>query len=56
MRSKIIPRNILSLSENERRDILQYLEKDAAELQMGINLKNPNIVGSVAKDMSYLKR
>ena len=37
----------------EKKEILEKLERDAAELQRGIDLKNPGVVGHIAKDKMF---
>lgn len=39
---------------SERMDILQRLEKDAAELQRGITEQNPSLVKHSARDPTYI--
>lgn len=40
--------------ERERQEILARLEADAAELQYGIETKNPAVVGHIATDWDYM--
>jgi CRISPR/Cas system-associated exonuclease Cas4 (RecB family) len=40
--------------ERERQEILARLEADAAELQYGIDTKDPSVVGHIATDWDYM--
>jgi hypothetical protein len=44
---------LITFGPGERQKILEKLEADAAELQYGIDSRNPGLVGHIAKDKMY---
>ncbi len=50
------PEYILKVSEDERRKILEKLERDATELQRGLDERDPSLVRHVAYDKEYMNR
>ena len=42
------------LNEKERHEVLEQLERDAAEYLQGLEYKDPNSVKAIAKDKTYL--
>ena len=50
------PEHLVTLEENEKKEILSKLERDAAELQYGIAVGRPELVQHITKDPEYINQ
>jgi hypothetical protein len=50
------PEYLITFRPNERQEILVKLERDAAELQRGIDEKDPSLVGHIAKNPEFINK
>jgi hypothetical protein len=54
--SDYFPEYHLTMTENERHNMLQRIQKDATELQKGLDNKDPDLVGHVLENFNYINR